>query len=386
DLADAIDADMEEDAPPWAGDDVSFEALPDSGPLEGDGEESLAMGEDLPGETLAMPPAEGGKVYVGSIRFGLAAIKNVGEAAMAGAIEEREKSGPFKSLEDFCARVDTKKTSKKSLECLVKCGAFDWTGEERSQLFSEIDASMGAAASAHKDRAAGQVSLFDSFFESAPKPAKKSAAAVPAWSTAEKLAFEKELLGFYVTGHPLDEYRQLLEGGKFVPITKLAEQEDKSTVTIGGALASVEKKFTKKDGKPFAIVVLEDLSGGMEVMIWGEAFGKYSQYLEPGNVVAITGRLDKREEPPRLVANEVKPLKKPEPREKPIVLDFQCGKSTEADLVAVRDILAQSPGKRRVELRFTGGNGRQLRMLPSDAFRVTWNSETEGKLAPWLKR
>ncbi len=366
-----------EDAPPWAEEGVSFEDLPSGGP-----------GPDVEAEALLTPSGE--RISLGSIRYGLAAIKNVGEGGMQAAIEERDKAGGFKSLEDFCARVDGKKTNKKSVECLVKCGAFDWTGDERSQLFSEIDAALGAAASAHKDRASGQVSLFD-MFEAAPKPVKKAnAASAPVWSTAEKLAFEKELLGFYVTGHPLDEYRSLLEGGKFIGIGKLPEQEDKSTVSIAGALASVEKKFTKKDGKPFAIVVMEDLTGSMEVMIWGEAFGKFGQHLECGTVVSITGRLDKREEPPRLVANEVKPLKKPEPREKPIVLNFQCGQATEADLVAVRDILWQSPGKRRVELRFTGEGrqwaGRQVKMMAGDEFRVAWTAELESRLGPWLKR
>jgi DNA polymerase-3 subunit alpha len=330
------------------------------------------------------------RIPVGAIRYGLAAIKNVGEGAMMAALEEREKEGAFKSMEDFCARVDTKKANKKSLECLVKCGAYDWTGTERAQLFSEIDAAMGAAASAQKDRAAGQVSLFDAF-DAAPAPARKSQAArVAPWRPAEKLAFEKELLGFYVTGHPLDEYRSLLEGGKFVPIAKLPEQEDKTVVSIAGALASVEKKFTKKDGKPFAIVVLEDLTGGMEVMIWGETFAKCGQHLESGAVVSIAGRLDKREEPPRLVANEVKPLKKIEPREKPVVLNFHCGRATEADLLTVREILWESPGKRRVELCFTGDGprwegGRKVRLLPGEEFCVAWNAELENKLAPWLK-
>ena len=361
-----------EEAPPWDEADASFEEMP------------APVGEP---EAPAQAPE---RIPVGAIRYGLAAIKNVGEGAMMAALEEREKEGPFKSMEDFCARVDTKKANKKSLECLVKCGAYDWTGTERAQLFSEIDAAMGAAASAQKDRAAGQVSLFDAF-DAAPAPARKSQAArVAPWRPAEKLAFEKELLGFYVTGHPLDEYRSLLEGGKFVPIAKLPEQEDKTVVSIAGALASVEKKFTKKDGKPFAIVVLEDLTGGMEVMIWGETFAKCGQHLESGAVVSIAGRLDKREEPPRLVANEVKPLKKIEPREKPVVLNFHCGRATEADLLTVRDILWESPGKRRVELCFTGegprwDGGRKLRLLPGEEFCVAWNAELENKLAPWLK-
>jgi DNA polymerase-3 subunit alpha len=322
---------------------------------------------------------------VKAIRFGLAAVKGVGEAAMESAIAEREAAGAFASLENFCGRVDTRKVNKKSLENLVKCGAFDWTGVERAQLFAEIDAALAAAASAHKDRASGQVSLFDTFEAAAPAPAAKRAQqSVQPWTKAEKLALEKELLGFYVTGHPLDEYRPLLESGKFVPIGQLGEQEDKSNVTIAGALTVVEKRFSKKGGKPFAIVTLEDFTGGLEVMIWSEAYNKSVQLLEQGNVVTISGRLDQREEGPRLSADEVKVMKKPETKEKPVVLNLDQQKSTEKDLLAIRDIIWQSPGKRRVELRVKSQSGKVMRVVPSDEFRVSFTAETQQKLAPWL--
>ena len=146
------------------------------------------------------------KAVIEGIRFGLAAIKNVGELAVESAIEERSRGGAFASLEDFCARVDTRKVNKKTLESLVKCGAFDWTGVERAELFAHVDPALAAAASSNRDRASGQVSLFDAFETSAPPPARAASRVTP-WTSAEKLAFEKELLGFYVTGHPLDEYR-----------------------------------------------------------------------------------------------------------------------------------------------------------------------------------
>ncbi|MEI6351025.1 MAG: DNA polymerase III subunit alpha [Verrucomicrobiota bacterium] len=329
-----------------------------------------------------LPPKADGSSYHGGIRYGLAAIKNVGEAAMESAIAEREANGEFKSLEDFCGRVDSKKMNKKALECLVKCGAFDFTGVERAQLFSEIDASMAAAASAHKDRAAGQVSLFE-MFETAPKPAKKKAGStVQPWSQTEKLAFEKELLGFYVTGHPLDDYRPTLENGKFIPIGKLAEQEDKSTVTIAGALVTVEKKFTKKESKPFAIVTLEDFTGQLEVMIWSEAYTKAQALLLQGAVVSITGRLDVREEGPRLTANEVKAIKRPTAKQQPLVLTLDRRSTTQEDLLSIRDAILQNPGRRNVELRFIGEDATPVRLLPSDDFRVS--PAAEAALARWI--
>src|SRR5579884_1243702 len=131
---------------------------------------------------------------------------------MEAVIAEREKNGAFKSLEDFCKRLDPRKINKKVLESLVKCGAFDWTGRDRAELFAEIDAALAMSASAHRDRTSGQVSLFGELEAAQPlRPAKR--ASVAPWPLNEKLACEKELLGFYVTGHPLDEYRPLLESG-----------------------------------------------------------------------------------------------------------------------------------------------------------------------------
>ncbi len=332
----------------------------------------------------AQAPASLEKIHVGSIRFGLAAIKNVGEAAMESAVAERARNGAFKSLEDFCGRIDSKKLNKKSLECLVKCGAFDWTAIERAALFSEIEGAFASAASSHRDRASGQVSLFDAL-DAAPAPIKRGGPRVPPWSTAEKLAFEKELLGFYVTGHPLDDYRPALESGKYVPIARLGEQEDKSTVSIAGALTTVDKKFTKKDGKPFAVVVIEDLTSSIEVMVWSETFSKAQAHLVLGNVVAITGRLDRREEAPRLSPNDIKPLKKPAPADKPVVLSFQNG-STERDLAAVREIVAQFPGPRGLELCFLDARGNRLRMRAGKRFGVALTTESEQRLAPWLTR
>jgi DNA polymerase-3 subunit alpha len=363
-----------------------------AGPENGETpEEESVRFEDLPSGAAptakaALEATAAEKVHIGSIRYGLAAIKNVGETAVAAAILERDNNGAFQSLEDFCGRIDLRKLNKKALECLVKCGAFDWTSVERAQLFAEIDGALAAASSAHRDRAAGQFSMFDDFAVAgaATKAGKSAGPKVAPWTSTEKLAFEKELLGFYVTGHPLDDYRSALE--KFVPIAELGSEEDKSTVSIAGALTSVEKKYTKKDNKPFAVVILEDLTGSLEVMIWNETFTKSQAHLIQGGVVSITGRLDLREEAPRLVANEVKPVKKPAPSEKPVVLYFQLGKATDADLQAVRQILQRFPGSRPIELRFHNGNGHHLRAQAGSEFKIAWNDVVAKELAPWLKK
>jgi DNA polymerase III subunit alpha len=345
--------------------------------------------EELSGEKpsksngAAPAPAPAEKRNIGAIRYGLAAIKNVGEQAMEAAVAERAATGAFTSLEDFCSRVDSRKINKKAVECLVKCGAFDFTGVERAQLFSEIEGAMGAAASAHRDKAAGQFSMFDILDTAPKKPARAGVTGVQPWTHTEKLAYEKELLGFYVTGHPLDEYRPVLESGKFIPIAQLSTQEDKSTVSIAGALVSVEKKFTKKESKPFAIVILEDLTDQIEVMIWSEAYTKSMQHLVQGNVVSITGRLSIRDEGLRLATDELKPLKKPAPKEPPVRLTFHRSRTTEADLMTVRDIIGRHPGKRRVEMCFTDDSGQIIRLTPADEFRVEFTQEVAALFKPW---
>ncbi len=328
------------------------------------------------------------------IRYGLAAIKNVGEAAMEAAILERDTHGPFTSLDDFCSRLDSRKVNKKVLESLVKCGAFDWTGRERAALAADIDSTLAASASSQRDKASGQAALFDSLI--AAPPVRRAAIHVPPWTKAEKLAFEKELLGFYVTGHPLDEFRADLESARYVPIHTLPEAEDKATVTIGGALISVEKRFTKKDSKPFAIVILEDLTGSVEVLVWNETFVKHGRFLELGKVVAITGKVDNREEAVRLSASEIRPITPtatngngnghtpPPPETTPIRLRLPHPATTERQLIDLRDTLTTNPGPRPVQVEFIDPAGRKLVMKLGPQFTVTLTPTLQSRLSEWL--
>ncbi|RFC43354.1 MAG: DNA polymerase-3 subunit alpha [Verrucomicrobia bacterium] len=332
------------------------------------------------------PENEGDKP---GIRYGLAAIKNVGEAAMVAALEERKIGGAFASLADFCARVDTKRVNKKSVESLVRCGAFDWTGMERAELFEEIESAMAAAASISRDRAAGQVSLFDALEAPMPKTKKRSQKTVTPWSPEEKLAAEKELLGFYVTGHPLDRYRSLFESGKYVPIANLAESVEpgkrNTVLQIAGALSAVEKRFSKKGNKPFAIVTLEDLSDSVEVMIFGEAYTNGALHIETGKLVAIEAKVEVREdEGVRVMANEVKPLRRPVEVARPVHLKLAWETTSEAELLEIREALGSSPGMRPVVLQFEHGDGRKIRVHPAEQYRVDWVPALEARLERWV--
>ncbi|MBA2585994.1 MAG: DNA polymerase III subunit alpha, partial [Chthoniobacterales bacterium] len=328
------------------------------------------------------------------IRYGLAAIKNVGEGAMEAAIAERDKHGPFLSLEDFCRRLDSRIANRKMLESLVKCGAFDFLKRERAELFACVEESLAAASASHRDRACGQVSLFDDLSAPLSNPVARN---IAAWTEQERMAFEKELLGFYVTGHPLDAYAAVIAAGRYQSIASLSDLADRATFRVAGVIAQVDKKFTKREGKPFAVVFVEDLSGLLEIVIWNEVYVMVSDALVPARVIAVQGTLDKRDDAMRATAQKVKPLTPRFPsgdrpsetsrvREEsvsPLVLRLPEGTSAD-DLRRIRDLLSNSPGDRHVVLEFERTNGVPLRIAAGRDCHVGLTPELEQKLAPWL--
>ena len=342
---------------------------------------------DMNRSSLKFTP-EGGS----SIRYGLAAIKNVGEGAMALAIAERERNGDFSSLEDICSRVDSRIANRKILESLVKAGAFDFLGRDRAELFACTEETLASAASSHRDRASGQVSLFGDM--PAAPIARRTHEFTP-WTEREKLSYEKELLGFYVTGHPLDAYAPLFASGKYQTIASLREVSDRAAFRVAGAIAQVDRKFTKKDGKPFAVVFIEDLSGILEVVLWSETYMPVAGALELGTVIAIRGMVDRRDDSVRATAQKVKVIT-PEivakagaigaPRiceEGPLTLRFGAGIAAD-ELRRVREILVSSPGAQPVTLMLTSQNGEKVWIDAGDPFRVDLTPGIEQQLAPWL--
>ena len=329
-----------------------------------------------------------------AIRYGLAAIKNVGESAMQLSIEERERGGNYTSVEDFCGRIGTRVANRKMVESLIKAGAFDFLGRERAELFVCIDEALASSAAAHRDRMAGQVSLFDEATHAATAGTGKQ---VRPWSDHEKLSYEKELLGFYVSGHPLDAYADVIAARNFQPIASLKELSDASQFRTAGAIVQIDKKFTRREGKPFAVLWVEDLTSKLEVVIWNDVYVKVSESLATGRVVEIQGVLDTRGDGVRAVAQRVKVLS-PEktngsdaakrgavfcPEDSAVLLQFSPA-ATSDELREVREILASSPGRQRVQLLFDRGGGGPLRVDAGTDLRVDLTRDLEDKLARWL--
>jgi DNA polymerase III subunit alpha len=327
-----------------------------------------------------------------AIRYGLAAIKHVGTGAMEAAIREREQRGDFRSLEDFCSRLDSRIANRKMLESLIKGGAFDFLGRDRAELFARIDEALTASAAAQRDRVAGQVSLFDEV----TAPTTSRTRSITPWSEHEKLSYEKELLGFYVSGHPLDAYADAFATKNYQTIVSLGDLGDRASFKIAGALVQIDKKFTRKEGKPFAVVWVEDLSGTLEVVLWNEVYMKVADALAPGRVVEIRGTLDKRDDTVRATAENVtmptsEKTNGPAANERsasrfqdPTVLLQFSSATTSNELHEVREILASSPGCRPVQLLFDRATGDSLRMNVGADFCVDLTRDLEERLSRWL--
>ena len=342
-----------------------------------------------------------------AIRYGLSAIKNVGEGAMEAAIAEREQNGPFLSLEDFAARMDNRAVNKKLMEALVKSGAFDFTKEKRSSMFARLEQVLASAASMQKDKKAGQGGLFDDFDLGKPKKAAKDAQASPVtdWTMDEVLGFEKELLGFYVSGHPLDSYRGHFDSPKLIKIASIEEidtKEKPSTHTIAGILSQLEVRYSKKDNRPFATFKVEDFTGVQEMMCWSDDYEKLKDVLANGAVMAFRIRVskDQKTDGNRCTCNNASILKpkaakprnagdpapdapKPPPPPKPIILRLNTRQHDANDLERIEEVLLQHPGTLPVFLEISQ-NGHKARLELAEAFRVTPSPDLRRSLTIWM--
>ncbi len=225
------------------------------------------------------------------IRFGLAAVKNVGAKAAAEIIRVRDIEGVYKSLFDLCCRLDLSKVNRRVLESLIKSGAFDSEGVTRSRLFTAIDTAMENGQSASRDRICGQQSLFAFAGEELALEEACYPDDIAAWSDKEELTYEREVLGFYLSGHPLQRYDDELKRCTTSSTAELVSCESAAQVRIGGLLTSVRNKRTK-NGKIMAFAVLEDLSGSVEVTLFEETFTKAKDFIDNDEPLILEGRVE----------------------------------------------------------------------------------------------
>ena len=235
------------------------------------------------------------------IRFGLAAVKNVGEAAIESMIEARKRVGEFKSLRHFCEEIDLRKVNRRVLESLIKCGALDSLKVSRTQAFHRLDAILEQASRIQRQKSLGQGALFGL---SADASEEKVNPPIPEWSPKERLGFEKEALGFYITGHPLNDYFDVLQVRATADTEMIRGLEEEKEVSFGGVASSL-KEITTKSGERMAFVVVEDLKGTVSVTIFSELYKRVHPLVKSDEPIFIRGIAECGEESVKVIAREL---------------------------------------------------------------------------------
>jgi len=329
-----------------------------------------------------------------SIRFGLSAIKNVGQAAVELIIAARHKDGPFRDIHDLCARVESRGMNKKLVESLVKSGACDEFGSNRAELLTQIDGALAQASAKARDAAAGQGSLLDLLGPTEPAAKKSNGAprinAVPDWSLSERLGYEKELLGFYITGHPLDDYAADLAAFQIHTIARLKEFTENVDTRICGLVTRIEVRVAKESKKPWAKLTFEDQTGSIDVLIFSEAYAALPRPVNTGDVLVISGLFERRDEQPQLRAVQV--LWLPEAHEqllRELVLHLPLEDWLDSSRwSALRELVMDVPGPVKLRLvcsRINGGGERSsVELAPADHYGVAWTSEFTTRLEKFL--
>ncbi len=307
---------------------------------------------------FAPAPGKNGESSSMSIRFGLAAIKGVGEVAVQAILKARSEGGSFKTLADMCERVDSRSVNRKTLEGLIKSGACDCLGMNRATLFSQIEHTLTRAAGVIADRQKGQSSLFGAFEENAKSAAPEPEPLLEEWPQHDLLAHEKELLGFYVTGHPLTPFAAILSKYTLADTKILATLPNRAMTRIGGLVAGVQSGVSKKSGKPYAMVTLEDLEGTVQVLCLNENFDNYRELLVPGQALMVIGEVTTGDEKPKIFPQEIIKLDDaPRRFTKQVHLRLNSAHLKPESVEEVSNLVQRHPGKCQLLLAFRQPTG-----------------------------
>jgi DNA polymerase-3 subunit alpha len=322
---------------------------------------AAAAGEAEP----APQPGAGGRGEASRkvIRFGLGAVKGIGEGAVEAILEARRQGGPFQSLYDFCDRIDHKRVNRRVLEALVKSGAFDGlaerAGASRARLATALERAVERAQAAQRDRESGQTSLFGAFEPPAQKaagPAQPDYPAAEDWTPKQQLAFERESLGFYITGHPLDRYADDLRRYATATTAELGERGGRSRVAVGGIVANFRERPLKSGTGRIAFFDLEDPYGQVEVLCFSKAYEQFGEVLKGDEPILVSGvvQMEGQDEEtlvPKLRLEEAVPLGKLRTdKTTRMHLHLQADGLTRTRLEELRGLLAAAPGSANVYL------------------------------------
>ncbi len=328
-------------------------------------------------EVLPPDVNEGGAEFTVAgerVRFGLSAVKNVGGKAVEAVKETREQTGPFESLFDFCRRVDLKVVNRRVVESLVKCGAFDSTGVYRARLMAALDDALKAGQSSQRDRDSSQFGMFD-LLEVPPSDSMDAYESVEEWSDGQLLAFEKETLGFYITGHPLDRFEESFKRLQVLPANQVRGNGGNGEVTMVGVVTALKLKNTKK-GERYANFNLEDKTGFVDTIAWPDTYRQTADCIGRDDPIRVKGRLDVGEERITLIVNDILPLEEAcaaaiaapagkAPRE----VHFFLTEDNRGELQAFHDLIAREEGPASVYLHMTTAS-RETKVIGPADFRI----------------
>jgi DNA polymerase-3 subunit alpha len=326
------------------------------------------------------------------VRFGLAAVKSVGEKAVEVILESRRRDGAFQSLFDFCRRVDLTAVNRRVIENLINCGAFDSTQVSRARMIGALDEAIRAGQAHQRDEASNQIDIF-SLLGTPGKGQNRPGDVYPQvkeWSQQELLVFEKEALGFYITGHPLDKYDRVIKRVISGTAAGIKERPVAGEVKLAGVVSALKLRNTKK-GDRYGSFNLEDKTGFLEVIAWPEIYKKSAELVGSDDPIFIKGKLEVGEDRMQIIANEIMPL--PEAAAKVRVLAngspsrngsservhlyVHEAETSAQDLVQLREALLNCPGSSTVILHLLAeGVSETLIELP-DQIRVASGPELE---------
>ncbi|MFD2092271.1 DNA polymerase III subunit alpha [Blastococcus deserti] len=318
---------------------------------------------------------------VGSdIRFGLASVRNVGHNVVDSIVRAREQNGAFKDFPDFMRKIDTVACNKKVIESLAKAGAFDSMGHSRQGIAAVHAQAVDSAMALKRKEAEGQFDLFGSFGDGAGEDDPFGGAldiVIPTadWSKSERLVFERDMLGLYVSDHPLHGVEHVLAANADTPIAEInaGGVEDGANVTIAGILTAVGPR-TNKQGAPWAIATLEDLESGIEVLFFPKTWAEVSEKVVRDQIVVIKGRISRRDDQPSLFASEVTIPELTEGPRGPVLVSMAAARCTPPVVERLREVLGSHPGTTEVQLKLVNGSretvlrlDQGLRVRPSTA-------------------
>jgi DNA polymerase-3 subunit alpha len=336
-----------------------------------------------------LPPdaneSEGDFTPVGTdIRFGLASIRNVGSNVVDGIVSARKSEGRYETFPDFMDKVPVTVCNKRVIESLVKAGAFDSMGYARRALLAISEDAVDAVVDLKRNEAIGQFDLFGD--DDGDRAAFE--VAVPElseWDKQVKLGYEREMLGLYVSDHPLFGLEHLISSATDRAISALGDEESTpngANVTIGGLITSVQRKISKR-GDSWAIVTVEDLEGSVEAMFFPAAYQVHALQLVEDTIVVVKGRLDRRDDGPQLIASELSAPDTSDAQSGPVIVTVPVARCTPPMIERFKEVLAAHPGTTEVRLRLQGA-GRTTVMKLDDGLRVTPSPALKGDLKALL--